>query len=198
MGRVKILIAAIFVLGFSALFAQSTNLDVFYSLVEKSVDTILADRELNNKQFEVLFKSPATYEIFKGRLFYHLEKNCGVNLVQNNKSSKLEYSLVNLEVNYPASFRDGLFGDYYLVREFLLTGNYILETGTGNIESDVFEVNQKDTVLFDQINSLETSALPFTKSELPAEPFWESLVEPVVAIGSAVITIILFFTVRSN
>ena len=58
--------------------------------------------------------------------------------------------------------------------------------------------DKSDTVLFDEIKSLSNSSLPFTKGEAPAEPFFASLWEPVIAVGTAIVTIFLFFTIRSK
>jgi len=41
-------------------------------------------------------------------------------------------------------------------------------------------------------------SLPFTRAELPPEPFFSGLLEPAVAIGSAAVAIYLLFAVRSK
>jgi len=48
------------------------------------------------------------------------------------------------------------------------------------------------------VKSLENPNHPFTKGNIPAEPFFESIPEPVLAIGTAATAVILFFILRSK
>jgi len=61
-----------------------------------------------------------------------------------------------------------------------------------------FKFNYIDTVDANKIKNIEDPAIPFTQAALPAEPFFSSIYEPVIAVGAAALTVILFFTVRSK
>jgi hypothetical protein len=54
-------------------------------------------------------------------------------------------------------------------------------------------LTKKDSVNYDNINKIENYSLPFTRGTLPSEPLTPSLLEPIIAVSSAVLTIILFF-----
>lgn len=196
MGRIKLFIVSIIFFGSNFVSAQSTNLEVCFSLVDKSADDIVLAENLKD-EINLDFSAPAEFDFFKGRLISRLNEKHGIKFNGAGDSRKLEYFLENMEVKYTDLFKDGLFGDYYLEREVNIRGNYLM-SDQGNIRTQKFNSSVKDTVLYDKISDLETASLPFTKSDVPEEPFWESLVEPVVVIGGAVISVILFFTVRSN
>ena len=76
-----------------------------------------------------------------------------------------------------------------------LSGNYFISN-----QSQVkdFKLTVVDTVNVENVQELENRSYPFTQGELPPEPFFSSLLEPIVAIGAAATVIILFFSVRSK
>jgi hypothetical protein len=55
-----------------------------------------------------------------------------------------------------------------------------------------------DTIWVKDINTLENESFDFTKGQIPTEPFFLSIWEPVIAIGIAAAVIILFFSIRSQ
>jgi len=61
-----------------------------------------------------------------------------------------------------------------------------------------FEFTKIDTVKVEDINSLENPAFPFTQASVPPEPFLSGIAEPIIAIGTAALAVVLFFTIRSE
>ncbi len=61
-----------------------------------------------------------------------------------------------------------------------------------------FSITETDTVSYENVSSYENPSIPFTQAEAPAEPFWSGITEPAIAIGTVIITLLLFFTVRSK
>ena len=74
-------------------------------------------------------------------------------------------------------------------------GNYYIST---NQQVKDFNLSTKDTINVEDVEIIEDRSYPFTQGELPAEPFFSSILEPVVAISAAAVTVILFFSVRSK
>jgi hypothetical protein len=176
-----------------------TNLNVVDQLVEKTVTEISGALSGKSNDLEFHYYSSEEMMILKSSFVSSLLKN-GYKIITdgNKKSSKLELALNSIDVNYTDTFRDGLFGNYLVERKIDLTGNYFISSD-GKISDVVeFESTSLDTLDYEIIQTVENRALPFTRSELPSEPFFSSLLEPAIAIGAAAVTIYLFFTVRSK
>jgi hypothetical protein len=98
--------------------------------------------------------------------------------------------------SYGEIYRDGVLGDYYIPRTIIFSGDYNI---TGNtVLTHSFNFAYHDTVNVDSVTSLENAAYPFTRGKLPAEPFFSGILEPVIAVGTAALAVILFFTIRSK
>ena len=100
------------------------------------------------------------------------------------------------EVEYSEQERDGWFGDYFVPRTVFLQGNYFNSYSGKGLQE--FNISVMDTVNVENIGEFENDSFPFTKGEVPAEPFFSSLLEPVIAIGVAAAAVVLFFSVRSK
>ena len=61
-----------------------------------------------------------------------------------------------------------------------------------------YKYNFSDTVALSNINNLQNIAYSFTSPEIPNEPFFSSLLEPTIAIGTAAVAVYLFFNIRSK
>jgi hypothetical protein len=65
----------------------------------------------------------------------------------------------------------------------------------------IYSVALSDTIDADGTSSLERSGYDFARGAFPPRPgggFWKKLVEPAVVLGSAVVIVVLLFTVRSK
>jgi hypothetical protein len=81
-------------------------------------------------------------------------------------------------------------------RKIDLSGSYSISKET--VISERFDYAYIDTVSVDDAKAIENPSFPFTQAEIPSEPFFSSLLEPAIAIGSAALAVILFFTIRSK
>ena len=123
----------------------------------------------------------------------------GIEIVGENSSHEnivsanfvLDYTFVG----YTEPERDGIFGDFFTERTIELSGNYFI---SNNPQVEDFKFAVKDTINVEDVENVENRSYPFTQGELPPEPFFSSLLEPIVAIGAAAVTVILFFSVRSK
>jgi hypothetical protein len=176
-----------------------TNLEVIDLLVEKTVIGISDALPGDSKNLEFNYYSSEEMKLLKSNFISSFNEN-EYRLITSgsNDSIILELTLNSADVEYTDTFRDGLFGNYLVERKIDLNGSYYISEN-GKI-SDVikFENSSLDTLDYEFIQTAENRTLPFTQSELPAEPFFSSLLEPAIAIGAAAVTIYLFFTVRSK
>ena len=174
-----------------------SNLDIFYTLVDSASDMLIKDMgDVKKVNLELNFG--IDYSIFANQVRGKLLRN-GVQLVtdQNEGENFVRVNLVldNSFVGYSEPDKDGLFGDFYTERTVRISGNYFISK---NSEVKEFSFVSKDKVMMNDVDELENRSYPFTQGDLPAEPFFSTLWEPIVAIGAAAVTVILFFTVRSK
>lgn len=170
---------------------KKSNLEQVFALVDKSAESILTNSAIN--KFTFVFNSPDEYKLLEPRAL----KNFG-GKIDNSSDTALVYTITNVRVDYGEMFRDWFLGDFKMHRSINLTGDYLLKGNGKIILSDSFSESVEDTVYYAEINRLENNSLPFTKGELPEEPFFSGLLEPVVAVSSIVVAVYLLFTVRSK
>ncbi len=173
-----------------------SNLDIIYDLIGNNVQKLLSElpHEIEPLQFEYI--SLPQYRGFENRFFYHLNEK-GY-LSESNADTQLKYSMDQIGVLYSEPFRDGLLGDYKIERRVFLNGTFTLGTGNRVIKTNIVESTYRDTVYYSEIDAIESRNLTVTQGTKPPEPLFESLLEPVIAVGAVVVSIILLFTVRSK
>ncbi|MDY0083901.1 MAG: hypothetical protein RBR74_12025 [Ignavibacteriaceae bacterium] len=188
-----------FLIPFSV-FAQSespSNLDVFYTLVDSASDMVIRDLG-DTKQVDLELNFGIDYSVFANRVRGKLLRS-GVQLTGDKAEGK-DFVRVNLVldnsfVGYSEPEKEGIFGSFYTQRTIKLSGNYFISKNSDVTE---FVFTNKDKVKVDDVEELENRSYPFTRGDLPPEPFFSTIWEPVVAIGAAALIVILFFTVRSK
>ncbi len=177
---------------------SETNLEAFYSLVDSAANAALAG--VPDIRFVKLnYNFGNIYSVFGNRLIEDFNRGGKKIIVgSNNDSSVTEMNFVidTAFINYGRFFRKKLFGDFYTTRTIILGGSYSIMKPVAAVKS--FSFTLSDTVNADQIQKIENSAFPFTQAPVPAEPFFSTIYEPVIAVGAAALTVILFFTVRSK
>jgi hypothetical protein len=189
----------IFSFSFTLTFAQTkTNLEVFYSLVDSSVAKI--NQNVNSKNLKINFSTGAFYRLFQNQVIADFVRLGRTVLSDSTKTlpdfETVNYSMDNANVKYGDMERNGLLGDFVMQRKIDLSGSYLISKET--INSERFDFTYTDTVSVDDVKVIENPSFPFTQAEIPSEPFFSSLFEPAIAIGSAALAIILFFTIRSK
>jgi hypothetical protein len=176
-----------------------TNLEVFYSLVDSAARNAANNIPANKKDVKPDLNSGNMLSIFNNQILESFQKS-GKNVLTGSKYdttvTELSFKIDRATVNYGTLFQQKLFGDFYTQREVSLSGNYLLFLP--GISSYNFNYTYTDTVNIDEIKNIENNAFPFTQNKLPPEPLFASIYEPVIAVGAAAITVILFFTIRSK
>lgn len=172
-----------------------SNLNIFFNLIDTLSNEIRLNIADHNLPVKLNFKSPVDYSILENRLLSLLiRKGIKVNS-SDEQSVMIELAFSEASVNYSDSYRDGLFGNILVDREIHLSGNYI--NMNKNISKE-FNYKYSDSIKYDELEEAENRAYPFTQNAHPSEPFFSSLIEPVIAVGAAATAVILFFTIRSK
>jgi len=176
-----------------------TNLQVLYSLNDLLVNQIVENIPQKNDKIILTLNLGESYSIFSNHIKNDFIKNGKEIFTIPQEELKLPEINIVLEeagVQYGEVDRDGWFGDYYVPRTLLIKGHY-LNTASNNGLQQYF-ITAIDTVKVEELKSLENNSFPFTKGNIPAEPFLSSVWEPIIAIGVAAAAILLLFSVRSK
>lgn len=174
-----------------------TNLDLIYELIDHSV--LKADSLINKKSinYHFVYTSPDQYSFLKTNIVDSYKK-AGISIIENNTAdAKLEHTIKNISVVYSNPVKDGFFGDLFIERTIHLDASVIL-SDKSELKTYNLSRSYKDTVEAENINRIENPAIPFTQSTIPELPFLSNLLEPIIVVGTLIVTIILFFTVRSK
>jgi hypothetical protein len=174
----------------------SSNLQITYKLIEKSISQI--DSLISNpKIISFNYSSPLTYEFLKPHVVDGFVKK-GFQLKDGlSPGTKIEYSIQSINVEYLDPFKDGFFGDIFVLRNLNLNASVVISDSSG-LRTFHFISLEKDTVNVDVIASLENSSIPFTQAPVPEIPLFSNLLEPIIVVGTLIVTVILFFTIRSK
>jgi hypothetical protein len=168
------------------------------SLIDQSADLISEKITDSNYSYSVSFNSVDEYIYLQNRLVAQLSSNNSINTDSLNSRNIIKYNLDYAGIKYSDTFKDGLFGEFRLTRTAEIKGSFQIVKNLKISDSDMIEYSAVDTIAYDDLAFVEQAGLPFTKAPLPPEPFLPTLVEPLIAIGAVVITVILFFTVRTK
>jgi len=191
-----ILFSSIFTISVPA--QQKTNLEIFYNLVDSSVVKI--NQEISTTGLKINFTTGSYFSVFQNQIVSDFAKLGRTIVTDSTKRltnlTIINYTIDNANVKYGEMERDGFFGDFIMPRKINLSGSYSLSEDI--ISAEKFDLAYEDTVAVDRVKVFENPSYPFTQGEIPSEPFLSSLFEPIVAISSAALAVILFFTVRSK
>lgn len=179
---------------FSSGAQERDNLKVFNELVDSSVTEAVSFIPDSVRDINLILNS-GILAVFNSEIISALSTR-GYNLVTDNNSFEFQYIIRDASTAYGDIFRKGFLGDYYVPRKITLSGSYNF-TGRTIFTKDFYYISQ-DTVNVDSVSTFENSSYPFTQGKLPAEPFFSGILEPVIAVGTAALAVILFFTIRSK
>lgn len=194
--KTKFLLGLIFLIAGLTNAQPASNLEVIYGMISNSIDSIKP--HIDGKELFLEFNSPSDFSFLRNQVILNFSDN-GFEIydTRDKTDKKLGYTIDNIKVNYDKVFRDGLFGDYFVERGISLNGSYsVIEEKV--MKSGEFNQFQRDSVNYDMVKDLESVSIPFTKGAIPPEPFWKGILEPVIAVSAAAVTVFLFFSVRSK
>lgn len=181
------------------LFPQAkTNLDIFYSLVDSSVIEMIKELPADKDSISLELNLGESYSVFNNRIsavIISSGKKITVNESREN-IPKINFVIDQVNTEYGEMFRDGFLGEYLIPRNLYLGGNFVIHNQNSSYRT--FNYSFNDTVRVDNLKTIENESFPFTMGKIPSEPFFSGIIEPVIAIGTAAIAVILFFTIRSK
>ena len=188
----------VFLLIQTSIYSQTiSNLDQFYTLIDSASSLLLIDLG-DAKKVNLELNFGTDYSVFANQVRGKLLRN-GVQLVGDNSDEqnfvRVNFVVDNSFVGYTEPEKDGFFGNFLTERTIELSGNYFISNQS---QVNDFKLTTKDTINVEDVEYVENRSYPFTQGELPPEPFFSSILEPIVAIGAAAVIIILFFSVRSK
>ncbi len=184
----------------SSSFSQTkTNMEIFENLVDSSAAVISNVIPADRRNLSFNFVLGNEYDLFKDHfLTYFINKHYTI-VTQGNKDQEIlniDYTIDNAKVKYGDVFRSGFLGSFKVPRIINFSGSYVINSNP-SIGKE-FNYSYSDTVNYGNIHDLENTSYPVTRGNIPPEPFLGSLLEPVVAIGTAAVVIFLFFAIRSK
>jgi hypothetical protein len=186
--RVFILLFLTYSISFSQV---KTNLQVFYNLADSASKQLISSLPAGNNKVDLKINAGSEYSVLNNKIIEPFYQN---GIKTDSNGLRINFVIDNAFVVYNEMFRDGLLGNYQVGRTITLQGNYSIQNkGVSN-----FTLTSNDTIPLEEINNAESVSFSFTHAEVPQEPFFQGLFEPVVAISAAAAAIILFFTVRSH
>ncbi|MEW6195774.1 MAG: hypothetical protein AB1521_11525 [Bacteroidota bacterium] len=177
---------------------KETNLEIVNSLIEKSVMGIDSLRLEKSRPIKINLTSPPSFEFLHAKVIDAFS-NSGYKLnIDSVKKGIIGYSITGINTAYGEPFRDGLFGDY-LTQRTIIYRALINYTENGHVLFSKEMVNEnRDTIFVSQINAVENPSLFFTKGEVSEPPVLSNLLEPILVVGTLIVTVILLFTVRGK
>jgi hypothetical protein len=175
-----------------------TNLEKILEAIDTEI--LKADDVLNeSKSIPVLITTSSLLEILKPKIGEAFLKR-GYKLVAQIKTDepKILFSLLSVKINYLDAQKDGFFGDVLVDRAVSIKGTIEKTSKEGNLSSINIDNTAKDIILIDDIKLIEDGTLPFTQAPAPQIPFLSNLIEPVIVVGTLVVTVLLLFLVRGK
>lgn len=179
------------------------NLDVFYLLVDSAATETAQKISIIAPEVSLNLDMGTYYSVFENSIFsamnnHGLKVRRGSN--RNDSVPGLNFIINQAQVIYGDQERDGFLGGFFVSREVSITGSYLLTSTESSVLTTFseFDYSYVDRVKVEDIELIENRSFPFTVGRLPDEPFFSSLLEPVIAVGAAALAVILFFSVRSK
>ena len=176
-------------------YSQMRNYKIIDSLLSKHIDELQPEL-LNNKMrcFNLETNLKDIDFLIENKL---LEKYPGISFHRNiyNQCPTLKINTNNIEVNYVFVENDTV------NRRITVELTAIIEPKNEPmrlIHKQNYEFN--DQIKLEDIDKLQKSPYQFDKGEIPEEEstFYDSYLQPIIFIGTAIITIAILFTVRSS
>ncbi|MEW6509152.1 MAG: hypothetical protein AB1432_15575 [Bacteroidota bacterium] len=197
MKRILFLIHTLLVLQSVQLAQTRTNLEIVNDLIEKSVSNIDPNIINKNISFNFIYNSSDSFNFLKARVIdSYIKKGISIN-ANNSVESRLEHSINNISIAYSNPYKDGFFGRIMIERNIKVDATLII-LDRSVIKTVDLNNSYKDTIEVENISRLENPSIPFTQSTVPELPLFSNLLEPIIVVGTLIVTIILFFTIRSK
>ncbi len=193
--RIKLVIS-LFLIAISNVFAVSTNFIIIDSLLDVEIDKLsieLKSRAVDCCQL-IVNDSPLKPNI-ESKILEKMPQ-ISFNINKQDSCEIVEFNLIKLIIIYENLAND----DNYTFRKIEIVASAILKDDTKS--TLLFNKSQRyqDTILTDEIPNIQNSIHKYDKGEIPEkkQSFFENVLQPLIFISSAIITLAILFTVRSS
>lgn len=180
------------ILSFQVYGQTKTNLELFFQLADSAANNLQMNLK-DEKNFQIDFVLGKDYQVFQNSILSHFPNK---EIKDETGKILVHFALTDVKVEYSELERKGLFGSLWIIRTLHFSGNYSINSGTSLVKD--FSYTAKDELHYEDVASVENSSFPFTQGKIPVEPFFSSLLEPAIALGSAAAAVYIFFTARSK
>ena len=174
------------------------NLDHINILIDSSIaktDSLLGGKQTIN----LSVTTTQSLEILKPKILQaFIEHGYLLKTSDAESGISVNYNLTSANVEYKNSYSDGFFGDIALERQITVIGSFTIIKLNHIIQPIGFTETRMDTIKLDEIANLENRSIPFTQGQIPSQPLLSTFWEPIVVVGTLIVTVILLFTVRSK
>ncbi len=172
-----------------------TNMQLFEALMDSSVIKMENDLKYS-KSDSVICILPSETQTLSAYTLASVKKHTRSNPAGNTESRNIIFTIEDIQIQYPEIGKYSFLGDNFLVRKATLKGSIYTSSRSDSLSHIVYAVT--DTIPLSERENVEFQNSKFTTAPLPAEPFFSSLLEPVVGVAAIAVTTYLLFTVRKT
>ncbi len=184
--------------------SQPTNVEQLQKIIRTVVEKVVQEsafqpeqclRVKNMKDENSWLIDQSTFDILVAHKIRVVTAEAGDSTAVDGR---LEIFTISLGVRYSPVFRDGLFGEAKTSRtvEGKFSTSVVWKNGTVPLAKTYAEAIT-DTIDVSDLPSVEHPTYRAARGEPPASGFFDSLLEPLIIIGTLAIAVYLLFTVRS-
>lgn len=193
---ITLILILVMCFGFISKAQTKSNLELIDSLISTSINEIKDSLGKNEKTFVEIIV-PSTHEILKGKFYKHITNKLNLVADKENSSQQISCYLDLVKVTYSQPQKENFFGDFYVDRKIDIVGNIVIKN-QNFVKTLEIKKSLSDKINLDEIKNVEEESLPFTKSEIPNIPLFTNFCEPIIVIGTLVVSTVLLFVVRSK
>ncbi len=193
--RINLIIISLIFIIYSTAYSQNTNYKIIDSLISCHIDKLMIylnstndscfTLETNHSEVDFIIESNLIKKMPDYSFIRYKDPKCPIIKIQTP----------NISVKYIYLTKDNI------ARHIEVEMSAIIEKTNQPIKLIHSQIQSySDTIPYNQINNIQRSPYNFDKSEIPTEEnsFYENIIQPIIFVGTAIITIAILFTVRSQ
>jgi hypothetical protein len=164
---------------------------------------VLSDALFNPPDSVVILATAGEASEIIGQVFTQTMIDRGLRPYRSHKDSireipALSIGILSCGVKYSPSFHDGFLGESLTERTIGVTLAIQKYDRDGRVRlSQEYSRQSLDTIAVDKIRVLEDPAYRFTRGDVPQGSYFDSLLTPLIILGSLGLAVYLLFSVRS-